>query len=114
MRSVTIVSVICASALIAGCAARPMPVTAPPPAAGARPPPPGYGPPPPPTTYNIGGYAVSKRFFWLGLAAVTLGSGAFLDNVPGSASDGELAASDFFPVGLYCLGGGFLIGGVAQ
>jgi hypothetical protein len=100
------------SALLAGCAARPAPASGPPPAAG-RPPPPGYGPHAT-DTYNIGGYAISKRFFWLGLAAVTLGTGAFLDNVPGSATDGELQATDFFPVGLYTLGGGFLIGGLAQ
>jgi hypothetical protein len=114
MRSVTIVSVLCASALIAGCAARPMPASSAPPPPGSHPPPPGYGPQPAPTTYNIGGYAVSKRFFWLGLAAVTLGGAAFLDNVPGSAKDGEIQATDFFPVGLYALGGGFFIGGVAQ
>lgn len=114
MRSATIVSVLVASALVAGCAARPAPATAAPPPPGAHPPPPGYGPQPPSKTYNIGGYAVSKRFFWLGLAAVTLGTGAFLDNVPGSAKDGDLQATDFFPVGLYTLGGGFFIGGLAQ
>jgi hypothetical protein len=115
MRSVTIVSVLCASALIAGCAARPAPATAgPPPPAGGNPPPPGYGPPPPSSTYNIGGYAVSKRFFWLGLAAATLGTGAFLDNVPGSAKDGDLQASDFFPAGLYIFGGSFFIAGMAK
>lgn len=114
MRSATIVSVCCVVALAAGCAARPAPSTSAPPPAGSRPPPPGYGPQPASSTYNIGGYEVSKRFFWLGLAAVTLGGGAFLDNVPGSAKDGDLQASDFFPVGLYCLGGGFVIGGLAQ
>jgi len=113
MRSVAIVSVLCASALVAGCAARPMPASSPPPA-GGRPPPPGYGPQPASSSYNLGGYEVSKRFFWVGLALATLGTGAFLDNVPGSAKDGDLQALDFFPVGLYVLGGGFLIGGVSQ
>ena len=114
MRSVTIVSVLCAAALVAGCAAKMAPASSPPPAAGGNPPPPGYGPQPPSKSYNIGGYEVSKRFFWMGLAVVTLGSAAFLDNVPYSAKDGDLTAYDFFPVGLYTLGGGFFIGGAAQ
>lgn len=114
MRSVAIVSVLCASALVAGCAARPMPASGPPPPAGGNPPPPGYGPQPPSQSYNIGGFEVSKRFFWMGLAAVTLGTAAFMDNVPFAAHDGELSAYDFFPVGLYTLGGGFFIGGAAQ
>lgn len=113
MRSRAIVSVLLASALAAGCAARPMPASGPPPA-GGRPPPPGYGPQPPSKSYNIGGYEVSKRFFWMGMAALTLGTAAFLDNVPYSANDGDLTAYDFFPVGLYTLGGGFFIGGAAQ
>ena len=114
MRSVTIVSVLCASALIAGCAGRPMPASSTPPPPGGNPPPPGYGPQPPSKSYNIGGFEVSKRFFWMGLAAVTLGTAAFMDNVPYAAKDGDLTAYDFFPVGLYTLGGGFFIGGAAQ
>ncbi len=109
MRSAMVVSVLVASALAVGCAARPMPATAGPPPAGGRPPPPGYGPQST-TTYNIGGYEVNKKLFWLAMSAATLGAAAFLDNVPGSAKDGQLGAMDFVPVGLYTLGGGFFIG----
>ena len=76
----------------------------------------GPGSPPPgtpqqqPNTYNIGGYAVNKTVFWLGMAGAMIVGGVVLDNVPESASNGELDVMDFVPVGLYTVGGIFLIG----
>ena len=72
-------------------------------------PPPGSGPAVS-NTYNIGGYQVNKRLFWLGLAGVTILGGVILDNAPDSASNGQFDGMDVVPVGLYGLGTGFLIG----
>lgn len=104
MRLVTFATVLAVSAFAVGCVARPVgapasPAAAPPPGTSSRPPPPGMGPAPN-NTYDIGGYAVNKRLFWLGMATVTVLGGVFMDNVPGSASDGELGAMDFVPIGL--------------
>jgi hypothetical protein len=76
----------------------------------------GPGAPPPgtpsqqPNTYNIGGYAVNKTAFWLGMAGAAIIGGVVLDNVPETASNGELDVMDFVPVGLYTVGGIFVIG----
>lgn len=91
------------AALATGCAAKAGPAT------------PG-GPPPPggaarsSNTINIGGYEVNKTAFWLGLAGATIIGGVIIDNVPESSSNGELDGLDFVPVGLYTLGGIFMIG----
>ena len=91
------------AALATGCAARPGPAT------------PG-GPPPPggaarsSNTISIGGYEVNRSLFWLGLAGAAILGGVVLDNVPESASNGELDGMDFVPAGLYTVGGIFLIG----
>ena len=61
-------------------------------------------------SYNIGGYQVSKTAFWLGMAGAAILGGVVLDNVPETASNGKLDAMDFVPVGLYTLGGIFVIG----
>jgi hypothetical protein len=92
----------------------PPPSSSPPPPPGSLPLPPGHGPPGPSNTYTIGGFEISKQLFWLGLAAGTLGTGLFLDNVPGAAKDGDLSAYDFFPPGLYVFSFSFFIAGVSQ
>ena len=61
-------------------------------------------------TISIGGYEVNRSLFWLGLAGAAIAGGVVLDNVPESASNGELDGLDFVPAGLYTLGGIFLIG----
>jgi hypothetical protein len=94
-------SVITTALLVGGCAAR-QPT-------GPGAPPPGT-PVQPANTYNIGGYAVNKTVFWLGMSGAMILGGVVLDNVPESASNGELDVMDFVPVGLYTVGGIFLIG----
>jgi hypothetical protein len=89
--------------LAGGCAAR---ATGP---GAAGPPPPG-GAAPSSNTYTIAGYQVNKTVFGLGMAGASLLGGVIIDNVPESSSNGELDVMDFVPVGLYALGGGFLIG----
>jgi hypothetical protein len=97
----SIASALLTTLLVAGCAARQQT---------------GPGTPPPGTpasttnTYNIGGYAVNKTVFWLGLAGATILGGVVLDNVPETASNGEVDVMDFVPVGLYTVGGIFAIG----
>lgn len=72
-------------------------------------PPPGT-PVQPPNTYHIAGYQVNKTVFWLGLGGAAILGGVVLDNAPESASNGELDVMDFVPVGLYTVGGIFLLG----
>lgn len=96
----TLASVI-TTALLVGCAAKQQ--------TGPGSPPPGT-PQPAPNTYNIAGYQVNKTAFWLSMAGAAIIGGVVLDNVPETASNGEVDALDFVPVGLYVMGGIFVIG----
>ncbi len=49
---------------------------------------------------------------WLAIGAAAIAAGVVADVAPSNASNGELDGTDFFPVGLYGVGGLFLIAGV--